>query len=108
TPRYLAREQILGEPDARSDIYSLGAILWWALTGREHLHDVEEVGRVLDLQLRAERAPNPLDHRPDLPQAVGHLLQRLMDPDPGRRLDADGFLDRWPLAVRATTRRIHR
>jgi len=35
TPFYVAIEQLRGEPTNASDVYSVGALLWWCLTGEE-------------------------------------------------------------------------
>jgi eukaryotic-like serine/threonine-protein kinase len=40
TPRYLAPEQARGKPvDSRADLYSVGAVLYWMLTGQDVFHD---------------------------------------------------------------------
>jgi response regulator RpfG family c-di-GMP phosphodiesterase len=83
---YMAPEQAQcsNEVDARADLFSLGATMFWALTGREPF---PETGNVLrDLATRA--AAPALDVRrvrPELPEELGALVAQLTDRDPARR-----------------------
>jgi response regulator RpfG family c-di-GMP phosphodiesterase len=83
---YMAPEQAQcsNQVDARADLFSLGATMYWALTGREPF---PETGNVLrDV---ANRATAPaLDVRrvrPELPEELGALVAQLTDRDPDRR-----------------------
>jgi serine/threonine protein kinase len=70
-------------PDPRSDIYSLGCILYFLLTGREPF-----VGETLGDRLRAHRecpAPTPRVLRPDVPSALDELYRRMMAKHPEER-----------------------
>jgi len=59
TPRYIAPEMLKGSPtiDGRSDLYSLGAVAYWMLSGRPPF-DSESSMDVLMAHLHA--TPNPL------------------------------------------------
>src|SRR6185295_11404566 len=73
TPRYMSPEQCLGQPvDARSDLYSLGAILWEMLTGTKIY---ENVGPA-DLMRMHVQAPPPV--LPGELAAHQRLLDRLL------------------------------
>src|SRR6266545_5672156 len=72
TPNFASPEQFESEPvDVRSDIYSLGATLWFALTGKTPFagRSIEEIRRAQKLaappteQLKAAHVPHPLRHR---------------------------------------------
>ncbi len=95
TPRYMSPEQVIGAAGAPSDIYAMGAILWWALTGQEFQSDVltlEDVTRA-----RIMGAP-PTDIRelvPGIPAAVAELLSRMLAFDETTRPVAGEFLHRW-------------
>ncbi|MFD3998910.1 serine/threonine-protein kinase [Streptomyces sp. NPDC058583] len=84
TPQYGAPEQFLAERgDARSDLYSLGSVLFALLAGRPPFtgHSALAIMRhKLD-----EDAPSLGMLRPDLPPAVTRLVAELLDRDPDRR-----------------------
>ncbi len=83
TPRYMSPEQCLGQPvDARSDLYSLGAILWEMLTGTKIY---EEVGPA-DLMRMHVQAPPP--QLPGELAAHQRLLDRLLAKQPADRFQS--------------------
>jgi len=84
TVPYMSPEQVRGERvDARSDLFSLGAILYEMASGRRPFHGVSSV----DLMSAIVRdAPEPLSaSRGDLPPAVERVIKRALAKDPSRR-----------------------
>jgi hypothetical protein len=71
TPTAMSPEQAAGSPvDARSEVWSLGAMLFESLTGVPP-HDLAGLSGVATLRRIAEDAPRRLDElRPDLPRDV--------------------------------------
>ncbi|PRQ03061.1 Serine/threonine-protein kinase Pkn1 [Enhygromyxa salina] len=100
TPGYLAPEQLQGQVTPRSDVYSLGAILWWALTGRERPDDYADGS--LRAQLGASQGPDPLSLRPNAPPRLAAVISRMLVPAHEHRLDVDAFLGEWRAALAAT------
>ncbi len=90
TAAYAPPEQLLGEPlGPSSDWYSLGAMLFIALTGRLPFQGTP------DEILRAKRslaAPDPASLAPGLPEGLVGLCVKLLQPDPARRPDEDEIL----------------
>jgi hypothetical protein len=79
-PEWTAPEQIAGHPtDARTDLYTVGLLLVWSLTGR-HAHPGETTAARQRARLRG--APPNLD---GLPPAVAALVARLLQPAPQAR-----------------------
>lgn len=81
---YLAPEQAAGQAaDTRSDIFSVGAILFEALTG----HPLFEGGRTADIpaRLALARLQNPTGDDDALPRPLGDILARALSVDPGGR-----------------------
>jgi eukaryotic-like serine/threonine-protein kinase len=84
---YLAPERVARRHyDHRSDLYSLGAVLYEMLAGDPPFpgDDVNEVGAQI---LHAEPPPL-LEARPDLPEALSELVMRLLAKDVGQRPDS--------------------
>lgn len=84
SPYYVAPERLQRKPATiRSDMYSLGATLYHALTGKtpftgDNPKDV--------MMARLSRTPEPLRTlRPDLPVEAEALISRMMALEPGRR-----------------------
>jgi serine/threonine protein kinase/Flp pilus assembly protein TadD len=93
TPGYVAPEQLLGHrADARSDIYSTGAVLYQLLCGRAHWASYEERGRGLSAIL----APVPPLATVDagIPQDLSAVVARAMDREPRNRYGSASELRR--------------
>jgi serine/threonine protein kinase len=72
TPEYMSPEQLIGDPvDGRSDIYSLGCILYQMLTG-EHAFS-GAFAQVVTRRLN-EPPPRPREKNPDIPKALDELI----------------------------------
>ncbi|MET0343539.1 MAG: serine/threonine-protein kinase, partial [Polyangiales bacterium] len=79
-PPCIPPEALLGDAlDQRADLYALGALMYWALTGRHAFPAVA----VSDLRaLWKEPARPPSEHTLDLPEAVDGMVLSLLRVDP--------------------------
>jgi hypothetical protein len=86
TPQFIAPELIKGEPaTARSDIYSLGATLWYLLTAHPPF-EAESVPELLDKQLN-DPLPDLTKLRPDVPPTLKRALAKALEKDPALRFE---------------------
>jgi serine/threonine protein kinase len=84
TPSYMSPEQATGEPlDARSDVFSLGAVLYLLLTG-VRAFDAPSVPGILARVANKDPSP-PSKLTPGLPAAVDDIVARALAKDPGLR-----------------------
>jgi YVTN family beta-propeller protein len=91
TLEYVAPEQITGEPvDARTDVYSLGCVLYECLTGQGPFPRATDVA-LLWAHVHEEPAA-PSQVRPELPRGLDPVLARALAKEPARRYSAAGEL----------------
>jgi serine/threonine-protein kinase len=85
TPDFISPEQSLDSSrvDPRTDLYSLGASLYVALTARVPFPDKTNRAKLEAHRTRAPR--NVCELRPEIPAGVGAVIQKLMEKDPARR-----------------------
>jgi CHASE2 domain-containing sensor protein/predicted Ser/Thr protein kinase len=84
TPSYMSPEQLSGaKVDGRSDLFSLGVVLFEMLTG-ERPFQGESVATLMYV-IANQPHPSPFDLRPDLPKAVGPVIDRALQKDAAKR-----------------------
>jgi serine/threonine protein kinase/tetratricopeptide (TPR) repeat protein len=84
---YMSPEQSLGKlVDQRSDLYSLGVVLYELLTG-ELLFRTRDRMKALE-RVRTEPIPPILESAPDLPDELAHIVDKALARDPDQRWDS--------------------
>src|SRR5579862_528966 len=91
TPAYLAPEQLEGQPgDERTDVYSLGCLLFECLTGSPPFAGDSRL-EVAWAHLE-EEPPSPSTQLPGLPEALDPVLMRALAKEPEARFPSAGEL----------------
>jgi serine/threonine protein kinase len=81
TPEFASPEQFAGlAVDIRSDLYTLGVVLWEMVTG-----DLLFRGSPAELMYQHQHAPLPLERLEGVAQPLIVLLEILLEKDPGQR-----------------------
>ena len=84
TAYFIAPEQALGKNlDTRADLYSIGASLYYVLTGRFPYNGKNTI-EIIQKPI-SDPVPNPADLRKDLPAWLGPAVQKLMSKNPDDR-----------------------
>jgi len=85
TPAFMAPEAALGETvDARSDLYALGAVGYWLLTGRLVFEGETAYATVLN---HVRKAPVPPSRRTEIeiPESLERIIMMCLEKDPAKR-----------------------
>jgi eukaryotic-like serine/threonine-protein kinase len=92
TAQYLSPEQAQGHPvDARSDLYSIGVVLYELLTGRVPF-DAESAVTIALKQVSEEPVP-PTHYNPAVSDQLEDVVMRALQKDPALRFaDAEEFI----------------
>ena len=91
TPSFMAPEQITGGTvDGRSDLFSLGVVLFYLLTGKrpftgKNMHEIT-------LKITQAPCPIPSTVRPELPAGFNPIVLKCLEKDPDKRFQTGGEL----------------
>ncbi len=113
TPGYMSPEQLGGrrdQLDRRTDVYSMGAVLYEILAGAPHL-EFQNFAEAI-LKLREEDAIPLRKLAPAIPADLETVVMKCLEKDPGRRYesaralgdDLRRYLDGEPIEARPTAR----
>ena len=84
SPAYMSPQQVREVPlDHRTDIYSLGVVMFQLLTG--HLPFEQENSYSLLYSIAHDTPPLPSELRPDIPEALDAIVRRATEKDVDRR-----------------------
>jgi serine/threonine-protein kinase len=99
TPQFAAPEQLLGERvDPRTDLYSLGAVAYFALLGRAPFEGPTPEA-ILAMQT-TDNVPALREARPDVSREIEEVLRRAVRSDPAQRFpNAGAFREALDLAT---------
>jgi serine/threonine-protein kinase len=105
TPGFMAPELVFGnEVDARADIYAVGCVAYWLLTGKLVF---EEDTHIATMLAHANKAPIPPSQRTEIeiPPQLEDLVMWCLEKDPQarpssagdirRKISQDGLADSW-------------
>jgi serine/threonine protein kinase len=89
TPEYMSPEQVEGkEVDQRSDIYSLGVILYEMMTGRVPFEG--DTPFTIGMKHKGEMPKDPKELNAQVPQDLSQVILRCLEKEKGKRYQSAG------------------
>ena len=87
TPEYMAPELIASRatPDARSDVYALGATMYKLLTGSAVFHEKNALDTLFQHKHTQPRPPSQVAPDREIPEAIDALVIKALAKDPAQR-----------------------
>jgi serine/threonine-protein kinase len=86
---YMSPEQArFGETDRRSDLFSLGIVLYEILTGH-HIFSVEDIYETLE-NVKHKEIPDPRAYNPDIPEDLVKIVMKALERDIFKRYQTAG------------------
>ncbi len=94
SPAFMAPEQVLGDRpvDARTDLYAVGCLGYWLLTG-EYVFQGDTAMEILLHHARTEPTAPSQRTELDVPEALERLILRCLEKEPARRPASAELLD---------------
>jgi tetratricopeptide (TPR) repeat protein/tRNA A-37 threonylcarbamoyl transferase component Bud32 len=87
TPEYMSPEQVEGkETDQRSDIYSLGVVLYEMITGRVPFDG--DTPFTTGIKHKSEIPKDPKELNPQIPDELNHVILKCLEKDKENRLQS--------------------
>lgn len=84
SPKYMSPEQVVGQPvDGRSDIFSLGAVLYEMLTGRPPFNG-DNISSIM-YQVLNEMPPAPRMLNQGIPESIDYIVMKTLAKHPDER-----------------------
>jgi len=84
TPKYMSPEQVKGEElDQRSDIYSLGIVLFEMVTGKAPFKG--DTSFSVALKHKTEKPPNPQDFNAQIPTELSRVILKCLEKEKANR-----------------------
>ena len=100
TPAYLAPERLANRPyDGRSDVYSLGVMLYQMLCGKVPFEATDGNPMTVAMMHMNDAAKSLAGEIPDVTESIDKVVSMALEKDPGKRLLPKELVDRLREAV---------
>jgi serine/threonine-protein kinase len=101
TPRYFAPEAIRGSGaiDARADIYNVGGVAYWILTGHETFESSSKIELIINHAKTRPKRPSEVSEIP-IPSELDDIVMKCLEKDPDDRFQTVAELEAALRAIR--------
>jgi serine/threonine-protein kinase len=87
TPHYMSPEQSKGDDlDARTDLFSLGSLMYFVATGREPFRGDKPYAVIQ--KIISTQQTHPIEANADVPAALAQVIEKLLEKDPKHRFQS--------------------